>query len=222
LRKGLGASPREAGAKDAGRVVQQQLTGDRGRCHPFESRYDLGDSVVIEEQEGDGPIVAGAVDALAAVDREVTGERCDLAAEATADGELGGVRQGERRGLGGIRCVGEDALVDVAHALNDGARRAEDLVEQALLEVAGVLHFVQQDEGEAVGGSQRELGVMKEVVLGEGEHVVVAEDASLGERFLERGELLATVAGCFEGRGAVRSCRDQVSGVAEVAGLSDE
>jgi hypothetical protein len=40
------------------------------------------------------------------------GASCDLAAEPAADGELGGVRQGERRGLCGIRCVGEDALVE--------------------------------------------------------------------------------------------------------------
>ncbi|KDN78064.1 hypothetical protein DF19_40915 [Streptomyces olindensis] len=101
----LVASPCEEGAQDAGRVVQEQLAGDRGRCHPFEGRYDLGDGVVVEEQEGDGPLMAGAVDALAAVDREVAGDCCDLAAEAVADGELGGVGQRERRGLCGIRCV---------------------------------------------------------------------------------------------------------------------
>ncbi|MPY56022.1 hypothetical protein [Streptomyces spongiae] len=114
LWKGLGASPCEAGAQDARWAVQQQLAGDRGRCHPFEGRYDLGDGVVVEEQEGDGPLMAGAVDALVAVDREVAGECCNLAAEPAADGELGGVRQRERRGLCGIRCVGEDALVELA------------------------------------------------------------------------------------------------------------
>ncbi|WTN40038.1 hypothetical protein OHB00_15420 [Streptomyces sp. NBC_00631] len=222
LRKILGASPDEAGAQYAGRVVQQQLAGDRDRCHPFEGRYNIGDGVVVEEQQGDLPVVAGAVDVLAAVDREVAGECCDLAAEPAADGELGGVRQGKRRGLCGVRSVGEDALVDVTHTLDDRARRAEDLVEQALLEVAGVLHFVQEDEGKAVGDSRSELGVMKEVVLGEGKHVVVAEDASLGEHLFERGELLATVAGRFEGRGAIRARCDQVSGVADVAGLGDE
>ncbi|GAA3212379.1 hypothetical protein GCM10020256_11740 [Streptomyces thermocoprophilus] len=60
-----------------------------------------------------------------------------------------------------------------------------------MLDGACVLHLVEENERKACGDGWDDAWVLGKILLGDGVHVLVAEDAAAGQGSLEVGQLLA-------------------------------
>ena len=77
----------------------------------------------------------------------------------------------------------QDRLINVPKALNDGVPY-EDFAEHVQLQVTGVLHFVYENQGKAVGNSVSQRRDVFQRAFRECKHVVVSKPAILRQSFL--------------------------------------